>query len=165
MKNIKCKVGFIVLLFFCINSPFLGQNNNDKDFYQIPTPNSPAVKELLQYSEYPVNLSAGLVNIEIPLYEVVCRDIIIPIKLTYHASGFRPYDNPEQRIGMGWHLSPDYAISRQISGNADNQSISGFLKTKQPIPQNIDQSYIQMLLFDGVGEEQPDIFSYNLLST
>ena len=66
-------------------------------FAQIPelerpqvTPPSPEAAELTKYITYPVNLSNGLVQTSIPLYEIVDGDIRIPITLNYHASGLKP---------------------------------------------------------------------------
>jgi hypothetical protein len=95
-------------------------------FAQIPelerpqvTPPSPEAAELTKYITYPVNLSNGLVQMSIPLYEIVDGDIRIPITLNYHASGLKPNMRSGHWLGDGWSLSTGPSLSRTINGVAD----------------------------------------------
>ena len=95
-------------------------------FAQIPelerpqvTPPSPEAAELTKYITYPVNLSNGLVQTSIPLYEIVDGDIRIPITLNYHASGLKPNMMSGHWLGDGWSLSTGPSLSRTINGVAD----------------------------------------------
>ena len=82
-------------------------------------PESPAAAAITRYIEYPVDLSNGLVQISIPLYEIVEGDIRIPISLSFHASGLRPNMRSSCWLGDGWSLSTGPSLSRSIAGGAD----------------------------------------------
>ena len=113
-------------------------------FAQIPelerpqvTPPSPEAAELTKYITYPVNLSNGLVQTSIPLYEIVDGDIRIPITLNYHASGLKPNMRSGHWLGDGWSLSTGPSLSRTINGVADeinynpNMALGGTLSYEQ----------------------------------
>lgn len=113
-------------------------------FAQIPelerphvTPPSPEAAELTKYITYPVNLSNGLVQMSIPLYEIVDGDIRIPITLNYHASGLKPNMRSGHWLGDGWSLSTGPSLSRTINGVADeinynpNMALGGSLSYEQ----------------------------------
>ena len=113
-------------------------------FAQIPelerpqvTPPSPEAAELTKYITYPVNLSNGLIQTSIPLYEIVDGDIRIPITLDYHASGLKPNMRSGHWLDDGWSLSTGPSLSRTINGVADeinynpNMALSGSLSYEQ----------------------------------
>ena len=58
---------------------------------QIPRqiPPSPTAASLGIYGAVPVGHYTGIPQIEIPLYEIKCGSLTIPISLSYHASGIR----------------------------------------------------------------------------
>ena len=64
-------------------------------------PPAPEASKLATYISYPVNLSNGLVQTSIPLYEIVDGDIRIPITLSYHASGLKPNMRSSHWLGDG----------------------------------------------------------------
>ena len=82
-------------------------------------PPSPEASKLAAYISYPVNLSNGLVQTSIPLYEIVDGDIRIPITLSYHASGLKPNMRSSHWLGDGWSLTTGPTLSRTINGVAD----------------------------------------------
>ena len=84
----------------------------------------PEVASLIKYVEYPVNLHSGLVNIDIPLYNVSIGDINIPISISYHASGIKTNDL-NGRVGLGWTLNAEPSVSRNINGSPDE---TGYLQ-------------------------------------
>ena len=115
-------------------------------FAQIPElerpqviPPSPEAAELTKYITYPVNLSNGLVQTSIPLYEIVDGDIRIPITLNYHASGLKPNMRSGHWLGDGWSLSTGPSLSRTINGVADeinynpNMALGGRRHLPQPM--------------------------------
>ena len=82
-------------------------------------PPAPAAMEIAKGIAYPVDLSSGLLNIEIPLYEIVSGDIRIPITLSYHASGLKPGIHSRTWLPQGWSLSVGPTLSRVIRGGPD----------------------------------------------
>ena len=90
-------------------------------------PPAPAAMEIAKGIAYPVDLSSGLLNIEIPLYEVVSGDIHIPITLSYHASGLKPGIHSRSWLPQGWSLSVGPTLSRVIHGGPDEQAFDAAL--------------------------------------
>ncbi len=85
-------------------------------------PPSPAAMEIAKSIAYPVDLSSGLLDIEIPLYEIVSGDIRIPITLSYHASGLKPGIHSRAWLPQGWSLSVGPTLTRVIHGGPDEFS-------------------------------------------
>ena len=82
-------------------------------------PPAPAAMEIAKGIAYPADLSSGLLNIEIPLYEIVSGDIHVPITLSYHASGLKPGIFSRSWLPQGWSLSVGPTLSRVIRGGPD----------------------------------------------
>lgn len=144
----------IFMVFHSINGVSNAQSIHS---FKYPTPKvtAPNVGALMKLVDYPVNLYTGLVNIEIPLYEVVEGDIRIPISLQYHASGIKVYDL-EGQVGAGWSLSSNFNISRQIQGEADDGNYQYFTTFS-------GDRYSWINLLDGQVDGSPDIYYYKLL--
>ncbi|NDW12178.1 hypothetical protein D0T50_04640 [Bacteroides sp. 214] len=83
-------------------------------------PQSPQVAAFARYGEYPVSKATGVVQIDIPLYEIKAADITIPISISYHASGIKVEDVATP-VGLGWSLNTGGVISRSIYGAVDKQ--------------------------------------------
>lgn len=81
-------------------------------------PSAPTTAELGKFGSYPVNLSTGLPNIEIPLYVVQSGDLQIPIKLMYHASGIK-VNQTSSWVGLGWSLNTGGLISLETRDTPD----------------------------------------------
>ena len=102
----------IYLLLFCFFfQKIIAQNKP----INIPSPN---VAELGKYGQVPVSYFNGLPQISIPLYTVECRDIKVPISLSYYASGIKPEEHPGW-VGAGWNLNAGGMITRVINGIRD----------------------------------------------
>ncbi|PWG82116.1 hypothetical protein [Pararcticibacter amylolyticus] len=121
-----------------------------------------------RYTTYPMDYSTGLPNITIPLYEIKSGDIILPITLTYHSSGFKP-NEATGRIATGWTLNAEPSISKQIRGLDDAiypsvmNDLCGFYyldagKLKLQYGENLYKKKIA----DGKIDVLPDIYYYRL---
>lgn len=98
-------------------SPVLEQFRNDI---------SPQVEMMNQYGTYPVNLSNGLVDISIPLYEInTPGGLKLPLGISFHASGLRATER-EGVLGVRWVLDGAGFISRTIKGYPDLESGSDY---------------------------------------
>lgn len=82
---------------------------------------SPEMSKMVRNIVYPVNYSTGLVDITIPLYEIKCADISLPIALKYHGSGVKLGD-ASGSMGQGWSLSCEPMISKKTRGTDDQAS-------------------------------------------
>gem|GEM_PF-1207628 len=83
------------------------------------TPSSPTASTLQKYTDYPVSLNSGLVDVSIPLYTIESHGTSVPIALKYHASGIK-YDDNCNGIGIGWTLFSGGMITGSVQGVIDN---------------------------------------------
>ena len=81
-------------------------------------PVSPEAAALTKMVNYPVNLYTGIPDISIPLYEIKVGELVLPITLQYHAGGFK-VNEKATRVGLGWSLSCDLQVMREINGIDD----------------------------------------------
>ncbi|WP_164975262.1 hypothetical protein, partial [Lutibacter sp. HS1-25] len=70
---------FIIICLLLFNSNLFSQEFKLPEIF----PSSPTAAELGKFGAYPVNLSTGLPQIEIPLYTIQSGDLSIPITLKY----------------------------------------------------------------------------------
>ena len=90
----------------------------EQSFFTGSIPPSPQAAALARYAEYPVSHTTGIPDITIPIYEIKLGDFILPISISYHASGARPDEIPTC-VGLGWTLNAGGAITRTIIGGPD----------------------------------------------
>lgn len=90
------------------------------------TDNSPKIllpsanaASLGQYGQVPVSLFNGLAQTSIPFYSIKVDNAVLPIELSYHASGIKP-DNHPGWVGLGWNLAVAGTITR-IANNANDE--------------------------------------------
>ncbi|MFT3823036.1 MAG: hypothetical protein QM731_03915 [Chitinophagaceae bacterium] len=81
-----------------------------------PIPASPNVAAFDKYGNLPVNVNTGVPQIEVPVYTIAMNGFSWPLRLSYHASGFKSEDIAS-RNGLGW--------SMQASGQVSHPSIMG----------------------------------------
>ena len=112
-----CKaLGNLVAIFLicCFSAPCFSQA---VQLAQI-TPKSPNIASLERFTEVPVGLGSGTINMQIPLYEIKAGSLTIPITLNHHNNGLRTDDIPSW-VGHGWNLSAGGYISYQQNGLND----------------------------------------------
>jgi len=91
-----------------------------------PVAVSPEAAALSKQINYPVNLNTGVPDISVPLYEIKTKTMALPVVLSYHAGGFR-INEQSTRTGLGWTLSTDLQITRQINGLDDFKATFGYI--------------------------------------
>jgi hypothetical protein len=123
----------IVLIFIVIN--LIGQINNISDRIIPPTPDA---QNFIRYGEIPVDISTGVPKIEIPLYDVRCGKLEIPISISYHASGIKVKDIASP-VGLGWVLNASGLISKTILGAEDGTNTSGRISNSVAEINNLDE--------------------------
>lgn len=94
-------------------------NAQDSNPYNNIIPPNPYAASLAKYIDFPVNLSNGVPQISIPLWEIQCGDIKVPVSLSYHAGGIPVAETPSY-VGLGWTLNAGGVITRTIRGLADD---------------------------------------------
>ncbi len=86
----------------------------------VKLPSSEA-QSLGEFSEIPVDLHTGRVNIEIPLYSVHYGDITVPISISYHGGGIKVTDE-SGAVGLGWTLNAGGVVNRIVRGKPDEMN-------------------------------------------
>ena len=124
-------------------------------FTDTPTA-SPEMASMVRNITYPVNYSTGLVNISIPLFEIKCADIKIPITLNYHASGVK-LGAASGWVGQNWSLQCEPMISRTIRGRDDFYS-----NFKCDIDFNDKSQSYGYFIAKNIRDGQPDEYYFSL---
>lgn len=96
----------------------LSDNGGSSSFFDGVIPPSPQAAAIAKYAEYPVSHTTGIPDISVPLYEIDLGGFILPISISYHASGSKP-DQIPTCVGLGWCLNAGGAISRTVLGAPD----------------------------------------------
>lgn len=147
-----------------------GQQDAQK-YYPQSSPANPEAANLIKAINYPVGYNTGIPEISIPLYEVKSRGITLPVSLSYHAGGFKTKELASA-AGLGWNLSTNFQITREIHGFDDfrksgNNTYAGYYYNNYGItnvPWN-DALYTDLYRFEmanGMIDSQPDRFYYNI---
>jgi YD repeat-containing protein len=155
---------FLLLCFWVIKSRAQESNKLPKDF----TVHSPNTTSLGEYGVYPVNLSTGVPQVNIPLYTVTSGKLSVPISLSYHASGIK-VDQESSLVGLGWVLNAGGLITRTLKDRDDMDNASGFITKGQSLPDfnsiynvngagGIENNAALVTLFDYFDKE-PDLFN------
>ena len=86
-------------------------------------PPSPQAQQYMRYGEIPVNLSTGMINIDIPIYKLEANGLNIPISISYHASGNK-VDDIASCIGLGWVLNAGGIITQTVNSGIPDDNAS-----------------------------------------
>lgn len=121
---------------------------------------SPASASTALYSEHPVDLSTGVPQISIPLYEIRSTKLTYPVVLNYHGSGIKINDVAGP-LGTGWELNSGQ-INRIMRNRPDEQT-GGFFGNAMSVPDETDPLTLQ--LKDDLATREtdmiPDLFYYS----
>ncbi|WP_412985781.1 hypothetical protein [Pontimicrobium sp. IMCC45349] len=165
------KQKFIALI-VCITfgNNLLAQNTSTPiseyvDHYSNVVPETPNAATFTKYGGTTLNLSKGLPNISIPIYNLEVDGVNIPISLSYDASGIRT-DELATAVGLKWRLNAGGGVFRSINNEADD---NGWLTTNwssrddqwyvnNPISNSNTQNYLKNNAID----HSPDNFSYSI---
>lgn len=130
---------------------------------QVPQP--PTTSALERYALMPVSEAAGTPSVSIPLYEVRCGALKMPLSLSYHASGIKVADQASW-VGLGWSLNAGGVITRLVRGLPDDDP-SAFPQraTQVPVAQNVSVASHGALLqrvSENLEDFQPDLYAFNV---
>lgn len=141
--------------------------------YVHPVTSSPTVSELARYGNIPVSLSSGTVNISVPIYNLTCGPLSVPVSLSYNGSGIK-VNQISSNVGLGWSLNAGGIINVEINGNSDITAYKRVIKdttdfNSKKYPEMADLNYLANSLIanqDTVRsnyyiDSQPDMFTYN----
>jgi YD repeat-containing protein len=88
-------------------------------------PPSPNAQGFQTYGNTPMALYEGLPAISIPIYEVKCGSLSVPISLSYNYAGLQPLEDASW-VGLGWNLNVGGVITRIPEGNIDGSEYAGY---------------------------------------
>ena len=144
-----------ILALSCLFSQTTGDNLVE---INIPRPIPPGVSSMMQYVDYPVDLCYGMVDVEIPLFNIVEGDIHIPLTLSYRSSGTKAKEYSGW-VGLGWTLNCAPSISCSVQGKPDSKSYFEY-----PWKSGEYNWYLWELTKGNYGyDAEPDIYYYRLL--
>lgn len=106
--------GSILIVFILLSTAVCAQIDPKM---QIKPPSAEA-QSLGSFSEIPVDLYTGTVNISIPVYTVTQNELQVPVSLSYHGGGIKVTDECGL-VGLGWTLNASGVISRMVRGYPD----------------------------------------------
>jgi YD repeat-containing protein len=160
-----------LFLSFCVVSR--GQDSAPATDLKITPPSADAAA-LGKYGNIPVGMYTGVPDISIPLHEIRYRDITIPLKLSYHASGIQVEEDASY-VGLGWALHAGGVITRTTRGGDDMQHAGDLFSTMgnanydgypydQEVPdgENMPPSYVEKICNKEIDAE-PDLFYFSFM--
>ena len=105
--------------------------------YLPPSPNAQAFQT---YGNDPVSLFDGTPSYNIPIYDIKCGSLSMPITLSYNYNGFSPLQDAGW-VGLGWNLNVGGVISRIVEGRADSSQTAGMNYGQYDITDSIHQGF------------------------
>lgn len=162
---------FLKKLIYMIIFLFLNFQMFPQSFAENPTqlkeiPPAPTMWEFQKYGDYPVGMHTGVPSISIPLGEVVCGSLTVPISVNYHASGIK-VEQRASNVGLGWTLMAGGSITRVIRGGNDDGSF-GYAKSifeeEGTFDSALNSNYYKTEEYiQGIKDSEPDLFYYDFL--
>ncbi|WP_405206018.1 RHS repeat domain-containing protein [Aquimarina sp. LLG6339-5] len=133
-------------------------------------PPSPEAASITKYVDMKINEYRGMVQHQIPIYQITDGMINLPISLNYQSGGFKVVESSSS-VGLGWSLNAGGVITRSMNGVPDDELglAEGFLTLSSQIDYNYlnggtDPNRYRLLHSIGIGckDAQPDIFNFNV---
>ncbi len=118
-------------------------------------PQSPNAASLGKFGDAPVSLYTGQINPNIPIHTIQLNDFSFPINLSYASSGLKVHEYPSW-VGMGWTLTANGLISRQVKGIPDEvaHGFNGYEPTGEIVKSINANNYTPTGAYTTLTEEQ-----------
>jgi hypothetical protein len=126
-------------------------------------PTSPNAQAFQVFGNIPVALYEGLPQIQVPIYQIKCGSLTLPISLQYDYSGLYPLQDASW-VGLGWNLNAGGAINRTVQDYVDSTQSSGYNYPQYNLPDSVYQENNNNFLGIAYGglnvayDMAPDIF-------
>ncbi|WP_153796809.1 hypothetical protein [Foetidibacter luteolus] len=144
-EKMPAKICLFLVLLVSVNITF-AQNPVKDQRYIPPSPNAMVFQK---YVDFPVDLSTGVPQISIPIYNISLNDYSFPITASFHASG-RKAELNFSPLGMNWSLLATGVINREVRGLPDGNGYYHLEKTDAQLsPQN--DHYNELISIDPTG--------------
>ena len=162
------KYTIIILCFIVFNISGYSQNLDEFNIPRYNTdrilPQAPNAAAFNRYGQYPVDLSSGLVKIDIPLYTIKTKQLEVPISLSYHSSGIKVNDIPSS-VGLGWSLMAGGMVGVQVKGKPDTTSPDGDFPTAEELNKLTNQELADLQILEDMAfgnyDLVSDLYSYS----
>ncbi len=166
------KQGILISLLFLVFTNTIAQLGGTNTV-NMPTviPPSPEAASITKFVDMKINEYQGMVQHQIPIYQITDGSINLPISLNYQSGGFKVIESSSS-IGLGWSLNAGGVVTRSMNGLPDDITgvlNKGFLQMSSELDYNYlshgpqDQlrySYLQAI-GQGCSDSQPDIFNFS----
>ena len=90
----------------------------EKSYFSELVPPSPDVAQLGQYGNTEVGKYTGTANVSVPLHAIDLDGLQVPINLSYQTGGIKVAQESSW-VGLGWNLSANAVITREVNGYDD----------------------------------------------
>jgi len=90
---------------------------------------SPEATAITKFIDQPVDYKNGVPEISVPIFNLVNKDISVPISLKYHAGGIKVKDVATS-VGLGWSLSAGGVINYVVNTKPDDNTAVGFVNSQ-----------------------------------
>lgn len=155
----KLKLLLITGVFYLATHGVFGQPVREQGYIV-----SPSASAMVKAGQVPVNLSAGLLDYSIPLFEINADEFKWPVQLGYSYSGLKLEDIPGE-AGLGWSVSglggvvtrevrglPDEHVRGYFGAESRSQYVRNF-QSSADLPVNVIQDFAS-----GLYDAEPDKF-------
>ncbi len=126
-----CTVSITLLWLFCFfgHSQDSGEpepfNDNSEFIRMVQIPKSPEAAAFEQYGNVPTDLYRGMPNINIPIYTIKGKEMVLPLSLTYDPTNLKVEDIASE-VGLGWNLNVGGRITRNVNGLSDDYILGNY---------------------------------------
>jgi RHS repeat-associated protein len=124
-------------------------------------PSTPNAAAMQQHTDQKINTATGTPDIGVDIFTMKEGPIEVPINLSYHAGGIKLGESASW-VGLGWSLSGQGMISRQIVGYKDD-GIHGYMtgECEDEHDNNLTATEADNIIVGKVDCE-PDVFYINI---
>lgn len=123
-------------------------------------PKSPTLTPFQRFdNQQLVSLPTGAAQLVVPLAEVSCGTLRLPVSLSYSYSGLQVYQ-PKDLVGLGWALQAGASISLQVNGLLDSR-VTGANRYNADSVLVASQAYLKRAANSEV-DTGPDLYSFSI---
>ncbi len=135
-------------------------------------PPSPETASITKYVDMKINEYHGMVQHQVPIYQINEGSIQLPISLNYQSGGFKVTESASS-VGLGWSLNAGGVITRSMYGLPDDDSNNNLTKGFLTVSSETNYDYLsrgenspsRASYLESIGrgcfDSQPDIFHFN----
>jgi len=154
------KYYFLIVMLLFISKIINAQISFNKITTVIPASPSTPVNLATGATLDGVDYATGTLNVAIPIYEVKSKDLVVPITLTYNATGVKPTDPEYAPLGVGWVLNVGGEINREVNGRASGSSITSVDWSSLQGGSASELEKVQNMV-DGKYDTEPDVYYFS----